>query len=92
MALGELDLLYHLLLRRQLGGHLLLVSPTDSTWRRAEITAVEIADGEDGFSAVTWADGALYAIQGDPFAFVLGQDPELPFSIVRVELGRFDDD
>lgn len=43
-----------------------------------------------GLSTATAADGAAYAIDGDAFEIeVLGLQPEVPFSIVRVDPGLF---
>jgi hypothetical protein len=63
-------------------GEVLRFTPDDADWTSA--TGEGVATTDDGWTSLTRADGAVYALSSDPIAFVLGTDPDLPFSIVRV--------
>lgn len=61
---------------------MLQITPDDPTWTSATRTVFEAPI--DGVSALTVADGELYGINGDPFAYALGIQADLPFEIYRV--------
>jgi sugar lactone lactonase YvrE len=63
-------------------GEVLRFTPDDADWTSATGEGVPTTD--DGWTSLTRAGDAVYALSSDPIAFVLHTDPDLPFSIVRV--------
>jgi sugar lactone lactonase YvrE len=48
------------------------------------VTDLEVPGAGDGLSTATEANGSIYAVKSEVTAWVLGQEPELPFAIIRV--------
>jgi sugar lactone lactonase YvrE len=48
------------------------------------VTDLEVPGAGNGLSTSTDANGSVFAVKSEVTAFVLGQEPELPFQILRV--------
>ena len=68
------------------GDNVMRLRPDDASWSSATVSAQKLGTG---FTAVTVAEGDLYAIRGQAVAFQFGLKPALPFDIVRVDVGAF---
>lgn len=56
----------------------------DDTWAMGTVTDIEVPGAGTGLSTATEANGAVFVVKSEVTAWVLGQDPELPFQILRV--------
>jgi sugar lactone lactonase YvrE len=68
-------------------GKKLLKLTSEDDWETATSHFVDVGTA---IAAVTFAEGALYALKSDIPKFVLGGELDLPFSIFRVPLSAFD--
>lgn len=68
------------------GDNVMRVTPTSAAWASATVKAQEIGTG---YTAVTVAEGDLYAIRGHAVSFQFGLSPDLPFQILRVDTSAF---
>jgi hypothetical protein len=48
------------------------------------VTNLEVPGAGNGLSTCTAANGSVYASKSEVTAWVLGQEPELPFQLIRV--------
>lgn len=53
-------------------------------WSTGVVSTLDVPNVGNGLSTATVAGGAVYVVKSEVTAFVLGQEPNLPFQIVRV--------
>ncbi len=68
------------------GDNIMQVTPGDASWAAATVKAQSIGTG---YTALTLAEGDLYAFRGQSVSFQFDLDPDLPFDILRVDPAGF---
>ncbi len=66
------------------------IVPDDPSWAKATVTSRRLPAMEYGVTALTEAEGDLYAANGQTAMFLLGLRPALPFRLVRVDGALFE--
>jgi sugar lactone lactonase YvrE len=64
--------------------HVKRVDFMDAEWMSGMVTNLEVPGAGNGLSTCTAANGSVYASKSEVTAWVLGQEPELPFQLIRV--------
>jgi Cu-Zn family superoxide dismutase len=56
----------------------------DGDWATGSVTQIEVPGAGNGLSTAAEANGSVFVIKSEVTAWVLGQEPNLPFQILRV--------
>ncbi len=56
----------------------------DADFGAGTVTDIEVPGAGDGLSTATDANGSVFVVKSEVTAFVFGEEPELPFRILRV--------